>query len=157
MADAVETIDVKVRAILKVPDPEKPGEEMDWVMGEDLKLTINPKVAFRELAERVRDAKGVPLSRMHYSLPPARQIPNSKWDKNLRMVGIYNNGTVRLEPTTPECSWQWEPIEYHWANLVEAVRLAVDPKDGTHLTELQKNVPLPPPMKGVSLGSFLRK
>ena len=107
----VTEIDVKVRAVTLYPDPLDPSEEIEWVMGDDLRLTVNPAITFAELAAKVREIKGIPLARMEYSLPPSRKIPKNKWDKNLRAVGIYNNGTVKLQPTTPFC-WEWEAIEY---------------------------------------------
>jgi hypothetical protein len=104
----------------------------------------------------VKTVKNIPLSRMVYMLPPARGIPNNKWNKNLSFVGVYNNGTVKLEPTTAFC-WEWEPIEYYWAKLVEEVKNAVDPKDGTPLSVLKETIFVPPSMKNTDLGVFLRK
>ena len=74
------TITVKVRAVTL----DKDGEE--WIMGDDLLLTVSPTLTFRDFAMRVKDEKDIPLRRMKYSLPPARDIPESKWGKNLRQV-----------------------------------------------------------------------
>ena len=104
----------------------------------------------------VRVEKGIPLSRMEYCLPPARAIPESKWDKGLRVVGVHNNGLVKLCPTTAGC-WEWEKIEYYWEETVKAVLEAVDPKDGTWLGEVREKVVMPEPMKKVNLAAFLRK
>ena len=125
-------------------------------MGEDLLLEVNPQIRFLDLANKIKDVKDIPLSRMRFLLPPAREVKKEKWEKNLRQVGVYNNGTLKLEPTTP-CCWQWEPIEYYWSQTVAKLVEAIDPKEGTAYGDLVEAVPLPPPMTGTKLAAFMRK
>lgn len=71
-------------------------------------------------------------------------------------MGIYNKGTVKLEPTTPLC-WQWEKIEYYWEKTVKALVENIDPQDGCNISHLFRNVSLPPPMYAVDFTTFMRK
>ena len=119
-------------------------------------LEINPQIRFLDLANKIKEIKNIPLSRMKFLLPPAREVKKEKWEKNLRQVGVYNNGTLRLEPTT-HCCWQWEPIEYYWSQTVEKLLEMIDVKEGTAYADLVKAVPLPPPMRDTKLAAFMRK
>jgi hypothetical protein len=124
-------------------------------MGDDLRIEVSPTLTFRDFALKVKEIKGIPLIRMRYSLRSG-EIKESKWERSLRQVGIYDKGKVRLEPTSPFC-WQWEPIEYYWQKTVEALVENCDSKLGSSFTHLKEKVPLPPTMKSVKLMSFIRK
>jgi len=139
----VESFDIKIRAF-----------DGDYQMGDDLKLTLPPETTIHELAEKVKEIKGIPISRMLFVLPPNREL--KKWEKNLRQSGVYNNGVVRLHPTR-ENIWEWEKIEYYWNQVIERTMELIDPKDGTALTELVQKVEMPRSMRRVSLVQFLRK
>jgi len=82
----VDFFDIKVRPI-----------DGEYIMGDDLKLSLSPNTTIQELAEIINDKKNIPLSRMVFVLPPNRELKNLS--KNLRQSGIYNNGVVRLHPT----------------------------------------------------------
>ncbi|GMH46968.1 hypothetical protein TrRE_jg10616 [Triparma retinervis] len=148
------TIIVIVQAFTKF-EAEDGGEGFQWNMGDDLRIEVSPTLAFRDFALKVKEIKGIPLIRMRFQLRSG-EIKESKWERTLRQVGIYDKGKVRLEPTTPFC-WQWEPIEYYWQKTVEALVENCDPKLGCSFAHLKEKVPLPPTMKSVKLVSFIRK
>ncbi|GMH80642.1 hypothetical protein TL16_g08631 [Triparma laevis f. inornata] len=114
------SITVKIKAYTKDPyHPDYPENE-EWIMGDILEIQIDPSAKFVELVKQIRDVKGIPLIRMKFILPPARSIANEKWDKTLRQVGVYNNGTLRVEPTM-DYGWEWEKIEYYWGKIIESL------------------------------------
>ena len=55
---------------------------------------------------------------MVFVLPPGREL--KRWDKSLRQSGVYNNGVVRLHPTSP-AAWEWEPLPYYWGLVSKCI------------------------------------
>jgi hypothetical protein len=150
------SITVKVKAVTKDPHHPDYPENPEWIMGDILELTIDPAAKFKDLALMIKEIKGIPLVRMNFVLPPARSIQREKWEKTLRQVGVYNKGTLRLEPTM-DGGWEWEKIEYYWGKVIEDLEANIDPKEGTSFDELNAKVELPPTMRGTKLQDFIRK
>jgi len=130
----------------------------DWEMGPTLKLTLEKTLTVNDLVQKIKEIKGIPISRMNLFLPPARVVDRKKWDNSLMQNSIYDKGNLIIRPSTKGC-WMWEPIEYYWERTLEDIASKVDAEDGTSLETLEQKVVFPYPMKrsGVVLSDFMRK
>ncbi len=127
-------------------------------MGPDVPLSLPSSTPLLDVAQLLKETKGVPLSRMAFTTGAGagKLIPRDKWDKSLRQNAVYDKGVLRLSPTT-DGVWMWEPISYYQEVLLNDIRGKVDPEHGSRLADLEKSVTVPLPLRDVKVKDFIRK
>ena len=145
------------------------AQDDGWIMGESLALEVYPDITLANLANiiRVRKIKtGTSINprRMKFFLQPNRLISQEKWTKSLKECGIFDGTVIRLEPTSSGC-WLWHPMDYYRDQVLDKIKSVIpsgcDCQDETQrasmsMDEVQKLVPLPPPMRRTDFVSFIR-
>lgn len=127
-------------------------------MGPDVAFALPSSTPLLEVAQLLKDTKGIPLSRMAFTAGAGagKLIPRDKWDKSLRQNAIYDKSVLRLSPTT-DGVWMWEPLSFYQDVLLHDIKSKVDPEQGTRLVDLAAGVTVPLPLRGVTVRDFVRK
>ena len=166
MADNTPTVS-KIRIVISAIDD-------GWIMGEKLTLYTYPDITLANLAHFIfehkeKEGTTISTSQMKFCLPPNRLLPRDQWGKSLRTCGVLDNTILQLAPIIPSC-WLWHPMMFYHDRFRDTIIKVIslyesdNDKDGIGdiddnmitIEELEKRVPLPPPLQPFGYLTFVR-
>ena len=161
----MNTIDDKVEIRIEAVDN-------GWIMGDELKLTMQANDSLFDIARAIHKLKGISTHRMTFVIHPKRIIPIEKWNDCICSFGICSGSKINLKPTFSGC-WQWERQQYYidqtLIKIIELIRgkrvlrdeeLTGDINDislSFTLEKIQQAISFPPPMKSENMLLFIRQ
>jgi hypothetical protein len=149
-----------------LPSPKKEEPQVNlvlrpvsegWNMGEDWEVSRPYTTTMYDLRAFIEAERGISRHRMMLRMKGKVIQPNKeKW--TLQRLGLYDGYVIQVEPTMAN-TWWWNTYDYYYENFLQQIETILDrlPDQGSFLTDLEKLITLPPPLRNKSLRVILRK